>query len=87
MSEIEKSIVSTTYAIQVDPSTYKLLGNFMFSDDYDIGGTYNAKWIPYRGTIALSYTIYSEEDNDYRHKAIRRWLRDNIKIAKKRVVT
>lgn len=87
MVDFAAEIVATTYAIQVDPSTYKLLRSFMFTDESDIGGTYDARWIAYRGTMALSYTIHSEEDNDYRHKAIRRWLRDNIKIAKKRIVT
>lgn len=76
--------LSTTYGIPVDPSTYKLLGNFMFSDDDDIGGTYNVRWIWHRGVATLSYTIWWEEDNDYRHKAIKRWLRDSIKLAKKR---
>jgi hypothetical protein len=76
--------LSTTYGIQVDPSTYKLLGNFMFSDENDMGGTYDIRWVSHRGTMVLSYTIWWEEDNDYRHKAVRRWLRENIKAAKMR---
>lgn len=70
----------TDYGIYLDPKTRELLTNGWEYDENDtIAEEYSLRIGFYKSHPMLAYTMLWDDENEYRHKAIKRWLRNKIK--------
>jgi len=72
--------ISTLYGIQLDPETSRLL-----VEHYDVAGHFWARAamrVEFRKNTLVYHLTWDGDDNEYKHKAIRKYLRECIKCAK-----
>lgn len=71
--------LSTTYSLWLDAKTVDLLTLPILNNDRG----YSLRMAGYK-QISLVYTLPQESDNEYSHKAVQKWIREQIKLAKAR---
>lgn len=79
----EPTRLRTTYGLLVDSSTYRLLNQSVFEDADWIVSQYLFRWERIGNEYYLTYVVPNKLDNEYTHKAVHKWLRSTINMAKK----